>query len=427
MVGGPVPLTAYQKQLVGLGPELGLYYPLDSVYGGGDLTSPPQRNAEALGGITLGGLSPGPIARDGRSATTFDGSNDQLATNWQTRTNLITNPSFEVDLTDWTKDTTNATLESWGRFGIVGGWSGDGSDFTLFVKATATANGAFVRSWSKASGGAGGFPVTAGQKYTVSAMVNILGAMPAKAPKFYIRWLNAANEVISDTSGGAAQKLGVNELSYTATAPALATSCHVMFGHYNQGNTLELGETTEHAIDAVLFEQAEARGVYFPTVLQLELGEAGWTGTEGKSTSQLGPLANGTTRSTCAWLNPAGFATRGLWGRSNLDGLWLTAGGALRFRTNGVDETWTATVANGTWRFLMHVFDERNGTSSIYINGALVETKANANVYSTSASGGFVVGQTLGSFYNGGMAHFALMYGDQGAMARSLWRAGSGL
>lgn len=326
--------------------------------------------------------APGMI--EGSVSALLDGVNDFIDTEWLTRTNRMTNPSFEVDLTDWINDVSNATMELFERV-FAFGWAIDGGIWGLRVKAKSTANGAFVRAWSKSSGGAGGFPVTAGQKYTISGVVNVT-TLPAKAPKFYIRWMNAANAVISDSSGGAATIVGVNEPSFTVTAPAGAVACHIMFGHYNQGNTLELGETTNFIIDSVMLEQAEVVGEYFPKTSHITNGEAGWSGTTGKSTSQMGPFANGTTRvfAGVATRPSTGTAVALLGSSSGVVGSWvrLTIAKETKnvfFTVNGGvnqvswENAWPAINTTTIW---VLIFDEKNDTAELYINGVSQGVKA---------------------------------------------------
>lgn len=393
MVGDPVPLTAYQKQVVGLGPELALYYPLDEVYGAGDLSAR-GHDGKGEGGISIGGRSPGATIRDGRNGTTFDGSNDQVLTNWQTRTNLMTAPTGE-GISLWTKPGSQS-LSTTGKGRI----SGKPAIQVFTFLGTPEA-------WSP------NVPVTAGTQLTASAYAQTIGAFGGIS--INIDWKKAGGTYISSSA-----KVGEDingRAAVTATAPAEAAEA-----------TIVISGTTIVVFDAVLVEVGSAVGEFFPHTSQLETEEAGWTGTAGKSTSQIGPLANGTIRTFCGWVNPAEtFATRGLWGRSGVDGFYLNLFGQINWRANGVDENWGVALPTGRWNFLTHVFDTRSDLSRLVLNGALVGEKANANPYSTQAAAQFVVGQALGAFWNGGIAHFALMYGDQSDLTRSLWRAGSGL
>ncbi len=346
------------------------------------------------GALKEGAVLQTPGLLRGAAQAALDGTNDYIDSLWATRTNLITNPSFEVDTADWISDSTNATVETFARSlsPFLNKW-GDGV-WALNTKAKATAGGAFFRVWSKASGGSAGYPVAAGQKVAVSAQIRV-NTLPAKGPGIYVRWLNAANATISDSFSATsmATKVGVQAISAVLTAPANAASFHIMIGHYNQGNALENGETTAFEVDSMMAEIADATGSYFPTSAQIEAGEAGWTGTEHNSASMIGPFASGTKRTF------VGYHSRAIPESADtlLGSSAAAAGSWVRLHQPAVSRTITLTVNGGfnavSWAnawpaltgpaFWALTFDEAADTAELFVNGNSQGTKAVAQQFSS--------------------------------------------
>lgn len=193
-----------------------------------------------------------------------------------TLTNLIANPSMEVNGTGWSQDA--------GTGGVVtASRPTDGSIFGTtyrrIVWTTAT-NGV------SASGGqnSSSFDVTAGTRYTASAYVR---ASKAQRGQWFIRWLDGANATLSQTFGSAVV-LTANTWTrgfVTATAPTNAVKALV---GWKAGGTIgtdagaaqwAVGDTMD--IDAAMATAGPEQWAYFDG----DQAGAAWTGTAGASTS----------------------------------------------------------------------------------------------------------------------------------------------
>lgn len=372
--------------------------------------------AELKNGATL--ATPGLVS--GGAVAALDGTNDYIETAWRTRTNLMTNPSIEVDLTDWFHDGTNVEYINWERSVA---WTADGTA-SLYVKARCTVAGGRVRAWSRNGGTTTGYLVTAGNKYAISCQVNV-ATLPANGPGIYVRWMKADGvTTISDsfTRSSMATSRGVQSISAVYTAPAEAASCHIMIGHYNQGNELALNEITEYSIDTVLLEEAETVGSYFPTVAQLASGEAGWSGTAHRSSSQLGVFANGTSRTFAGIASRANSSTRDTilgsssttartWvqlriGEGSQDVVFTVDGDANRVAWSGA---WPGNEQTVAWGL---TFNETTNIAELFINGVSKGTRELTQAYAT-LPGSLQLGTTgngTGNPLAGQMLPFAVFF-----------------
>ena len=156
-----------------------------------------------------------------------------------TRTNLITNPSFEVDTAGW-GSTSNCTIAR----STADLYSGSAS---LLLTSTSTSFTTFTNSYQ---------PVSPGKTYTASMYVKQVSGT---------RGLQIAFQFLSST-GATTQVKGAtvtpttsawSRASVTTTAPADATQVYVFISHVVTGS---IGDATY--VDAVLMEQG-ALDTYF--------------------------------------------------------------------------------------------------------------------------------------------------------------------
>jgi hypothetical protein len=196
-----------------------------------------------------------------------------------TRTNLVTNPSFEVDTTGWTS---------------VGGAAATMSrDTTLAVfgascmKCVAGGSGNMnVRSSISVSSAA-----TPGSVYVASAFA--YSATTSRTTDLTIRFHDASGTELSASSGGSvASTVGSwTRLSYSATAPAGTVSVSVSVRWY----AVVLNEV--HYVDSVLIETGSTLQPYFDGTYEdgsIRMVSQGWNGTANASTSTITYYVPGT-------------------------------------------------------------------------------------------------------------------------------------
>lgn len=181
------------------------------------------------------------------------------------RTNLIKNPSFEVDAANWgTYGSSTPTLtRSSAVTAAVGSWCG-----ALSMASSGSVMGLIATS----------VPVTGGETYTVQ-----FRARPGSTARYA--------EVGFGWNGAAASRVAVGSevggawttFSKTVTAPPGATTVNIYLGVTAAGGTIAAGEV--HYFDATLFEKASSVGTYFDGSTVLAGHTFAWTGTAHASTS----------------------------------------------------------------------------------------------------------------------------------------------
>lgn len=127
----------------------------------------------------------------------------------------------------------------------------------------------------------------------------------------------------------------------------------------------------------------------FPTLPQLAGGIAGFEGTLNSSASRVGPFASGTARTFVIGFNSLNAAaTIGLIGEQTANGVYQNNTGKLVIRNNGTDISFLPEnlVVAGTSAQFAVVFSDLLNTVASYKNGALQESKADANQFLPSAS-----------------------------------------
>jgi hypothetical protein len=177
-----------------------------------------------------------------------------------TRTNLIVNPSFEVNTVGWSQNgSTNTRVPAtWGT-----------GNYAYQIVHTGTGLGGAYSDYAS-------FVVTAGQQYTASFYAkSISGTL--RTVQIAISWYNAVGALLSSSTANKTLTTNSQRWSVTATAPATATSALIYA--YTTG-TGSIGDTWQ--MDSVLVEAHNVLGDYFDGSTN---SDTSWTGTANNSTS----------------------------------------------------------------------------------------------------------------------------------------------
>jgi hypothetical protein len=186
-----------------------------------------------------------------------------------TRTNLLINPSFEVDLTGW------------GAAGTVSRTTAQSFSGVASVSMTYTGAGIVLIDQPTRP------VVTAGLTYTASFYMK--QSVDAGTVICNFMWYNASNSLIlDDTHQSNNPNTTWQRFSQTRTAPANAVSCS--FRIYQFDGEGGGAVATINYLDAVLFEQASSAlpyfdGTYADTYTGYTLTSQGWSGSADASTS----------------------------------------------------------------------------------------------------------------------------------------------
>lgn len=268
----------------------------------------------AGGGVSLTPAAVPGLSGGGRGVS-FDGTDDYLATDYKTRRNLCTNPSFEVNASGWSSGSGALTRDTgWSKYGSASG------------RRTGTVTNNDVSTFSDY------FAVAAGSVLQLAAVIKAASGYTAtgagNGPRFQIQWStdgvnnNNGNSIAASTAALSAAE--ERAISYSATAPAGTTSARVrVICGITTGS-----QTVDTYIDAVLFEQAASAGRYFDGSGYVNAAgvwvpsdgiECGWRGTAHASASEKGPYAGGTVR-TFVFVGQRGVGTgfMGLFSSSNV-------------------------------------------------------------------------------------------------------------
>lgn len=177
-----------------------------------------------------------------------------------TRTNLITNPSFETDTSGWSPSMLASISRSTAQ-----AYTG-----TASLALSAVEGGTLYAMHS-------GVTVSAGLDYTASAYVKSSVARSAHA---VIKWYNGTT-YLSETTGTtvATSTSAWARFSVTGTAPSGATVAKAVL---YAGST---GGQEPHYFDAVLMEQASSAGTYFDGSSTGTGKTYAWSGTANNSSS----------------------------------------------------------------------------------------------------------------------------------------------
>jgi hypothetical protein len=186
-----------------------------------------------------------------------------------TRTNLVTNPNFEVDTSTWSTSGTVVRTTAEFYFGVAS------------ASLTYTGAGTVLLQQSTRS------TVTAGLSYTASFYMK--QSVNAGTVICNFMWYNSGGSVILDDSHQSNDPTTAwQRFSQTRTAPTNAVSCS--FRIYQTSGESGGAVATVNFVDAVLVEQASSAlpyfdGTYADTYTGYTLTSQAWNGTANASTS----------------------------------------------------------------------------------------------------------------------------------------------
>jgi hypothetical protein len=193
-----------------------------------------------------------------------------------TRTNLVTNPSFEVDTTGWSAFGGLITLSRITTEALYG------TGCAQIVRATNTGVG--VNHGIDATS-ATYVPVTVGQSYTASASVKQASGDPAVF--ITIAWMNAGGGYITETgSVTISASTSWKRISVTSTAPANADKARILIRESISAS--EAAATW--LVDAIMLEAGSTLNAYFDGTTadpSISVNSQTWNGTANASTSTL--------------------------------------------------------------------------------------------------------------------------------------------
>lgn len=378
-VGATYVASPYEAAVMDLAPSI--FLPLSKTAPLTDLSGN-SRNGTAAGGLTAGGYTPGPLTSGDDGATDFDGTDDRITTTYSTRRNLCVNPNFETNITGV------GTASS-----IIAQSSTQAQDGTNSCRITSTGAG-YAASVTSTMGNVG----VPGVQYTLSFY--LFHTVASRSGRADIRFYDAGGTIIGSLTAGTQATATQNawtRFSVTATAPALTA----FVGYVARCDATSAGSASEICyLDSVLIEAASSAGTYFPTTAQLASGEAGWTGTENASASDIGCFANGTSRTFMGWAYRDTSS-----GADALLGTEVSPGPIVRlnpaadtlsfFPTSAAAQVTWNWPGNTVWVHWALVFDEPGDTAALYINGALVSSQTMASQFATG--GNFRIGTRTGT------------------------------
>jgi hypothetical protein len=188
-----------------------------------------------------------------------------------TRTNLVTNPNFETNITGWSGLNSATIVRTTADFYI--------GTASLQITNSASVNSGFSTTAITNTN------VTAGQTYTFSGYMKAqTGTIPNM--NIFIIWYNSSlGEISRSISATATATTTWSRMSVTGTAPATAVYAYLRFARQNAATA-----GTVWFADGMLFEQASSAlpyfdGTYADTYSGYTLTSQAWTGTADGSTS----------------------------------------------------------------------------------------------------------------------------------------------
>jgi hypothetical protein len=343
----------------------------------------PETAADPLTNLGTVPLSPGELKNgavlsasglvDGGAAAVLDGTNDYIDTLWKTRTNLCTNPGFEVNTAGW-----------------------DGSSST-YINTTAIS-----RVTTSPHSGSGCLKVEATEPVPGGARFTFAGA--ATTDYTIAFWIKGA-------SAGATVQCYLGEAdagTFTLKAVVLTTEwqkVEISFKSAADANlifvTRSTAKNTTWFLDDVLIEKGTSVGEFFPTAAQLESGEAGWSGTAHASASDIGPFARGTARTFVGFANRTDSASNDVIFGSTSTALFRLASGTntpLLFPKASNFKAWESAWPGNAQDVAFGVIADASAkTAQLYIDGT---DKGSGSTTDTWESAGSTM--TLGGWFTGG-------------------------
>lgn len=189
-------------------------------------------------------------------------------------TNLVTNPSFEVDTAGW-ELVASAGLASGPTMTVSTAWASAGSR-SCRVQFTNANDTVSRRVDLQTPRTASNIPVTAGVSYSARAAVNVLDAA-SLGTGLALFWIDSASAVISGSYGAVSTATGVQGVTVTGVAPAGATGVAVLF----ITETNAANDVVDFYADAVMI----AEGTTIPDYDDGDTPGWDWSGTPHASTS----------------------------------------------------------------------------------------------------------------------------------------------
>lgn len=337
----------------------------------------------------------------GAKSVSFDGTNDFINTGYTTRTNLITKPNFEL-----------AT--------VTNPWATQSSaisrDLTTFVSGAASCKVVTLGAAAFEEGiqtGLTGPAVTALSKYAFSIYVK---APAGTKMRIILSYRNSEGVQINTTESGKslAEFTASGEWerrSLVNLAPAAAVTADAKMTTAKKGT--EQGVLTFN-VDCALLEQSEEAAFYFPNLIQLAEGLAGWVGTANESASDIGPFARGTSRTFVMAVNRTNHA-----GSNGLFGSGAAAEGKYWVRastTDGIElglkpepvtsAIWASALPLTTNTILAMTMDPTTGFG-LYTNGVLSSNKTVSEARPAATNQNLYIG-TARNVWIGKMLPFAV-------------------
>jgi hypothetical protein len=233
----------------------------------GSATGSRASSGTASGGYAHAGSAAGSRASEGAATGgfAFDGSAVGDTTP-AVRTNLVLNPSFEVDTTDWQAFNSAASISRNASLGDSGSASLSIVTVTAFQPSMAH-QVAFM-------------PATDGVTYATSC--RIYAAATSRTCSIVIDWYTSGDVLITSTTVESKASTVGAWVTYSGTAVAPATTAKAKVRLTFNSNAV--GQT--HHYDSVLFEEASSVGTYFDgSTSDSGSWDYEWTGTAHNSTS----------------------------------------------------------------------------------------------------------------------------------------------
>jgi len=324
-------------------------------------------------------------------------------------TNLVENPSVEVDTTYYTLAGAGTTITRITTDAVRG-------DACLeVVVADVAGAGVVIHNTTR-------IPVDASSDYTFTAYLRVVGE-PSYAGQLGITWRDAGGGVLSTSTQAATITNGWLRYQITAESPATAAFASPAFTRAGTG-------VHTYHLDAVQFEKSAFATSYIDG--SLGTGYA-WTGTAHASTStraattanldaHCGLLSDNNTVSFALWIQAQYDADDANWpcganqayimdyrGADNANRTLLRfypAGNYFAVFISAGDRLGTAaqTFVAGDWIHIVITLDYTADSYAIYVNGAVADTDTTALTAPTAVVDWALGPYTLGAGYSGGWA-----------------------
>jgi hypothetical protein len=313
---------------------------------------------------------PGALApTDYDKAVDLNGSSQYVSSNWATRRNLVTNPSFETD------------TGSWSNWGSPGSWTRstvhhENGDAALKVGSSPPGfNGVYTS-----------IAATPGKYYSAAAQ---LLAGNSGQMGLHLCYMNSSAQslrcdAVSVSPGAYWGRAMINGSSF---GPSPAGTARIWLIANNEAITQDF------YVDSVQIEQSASISSYFDG----SSPNSNWEGATNSSVSTQGPFANGTTRTFEGWAN-----------RDTQSGLDFLFGGTASDQSapefflgssptttvyfapagnSGSTVTWdNAWPGTGQWVHWDLVFNEAANTAELFINGQSKGVKTVTTQWPTNPS-----------------------------------------